>query len=169
MSVMDKVKKVTPIVIFNIVLPTVDIITDLLIIIRLLEGAFQCGDEDPDSKFYQQCSEFGANKYCSTLNNVCRPEAGKYHPFFSRQCQNRDVDDAENICNKKGHPIFAMGLLLPFLLNYFVALYCWATMKRNPKTIIFPLLNVFPQYGRSYNILMGVFLALKFYIFLQRH
>ena len=49
------------------------------------------------------------------------------------------------------HPVYASLLLLPFLLNYLI---CWYTFYREEKykkyTFIFPLLNLYPQFGTTH-------------------
>ena len=53
------------------------------------------------------------------------------------------------------HPFFTSLLLLLFLLNYLV---CWYSFYREEKykiyTFIFPLLNLYPQFGKT-NISFG--------------
>ena len=50
------------------------------------------------------------------------------------------------------HPVFASVLLVAFLLNYVV---CWYTFYREARykkyTFIFPLLNLYPQFGRIHS------------------
>ena len=49
------------------------------------------------------------------------------------------------------HPVYASVLLVPFLLNYVV---CWYTFYREARykkyTFIFPLLNLYPQFGETH-------------------
>ena len=49
------------------------------------------------------------------------------------------------------HPVYASVLLVPFLLNYVA---CWYTFYREARykkyTFIFPLLNLYPQFGKTY-------------------
>ena len=60
-KVKERIKKITPILIFNILLPTIDIITDLLIIIRLFEGSYKCNQDDSTASLfeYEQCKAYG--------------------------------------------------------------------------------------------------------------
>ena len=48
------------------------------------------------------------------------------------------------------HPVYASVLLVPFLLNYVA---CWYTFYREARykkyTFIFPLLNLYPQFGKA--------------------
>ena len=49
------------------------------------------------------------------------------------------------------HPVYASVLLVPFLLNYVA---CWYTFYREARykkyTFIFPLLNLYPQFGKTH-------------------
>ena len=149
-TVKEKLKKTTPILIFNILLPTIDVITDLLIIIRLFEGSYKCNQDETTTNLYEyeQCKAYGPNNYCSSLSNICKIK--DIHPFFEDKCQKGNgLDVVKNMCKTTGHPMFATAMLLPFLVNYLVTFYLWTTINRNPKTVIFPLLNIFPQYGNS--------------------
>ena len=56
------------------------------------------------------------------------------------------------------HPRMATAMLLPFLLNYVVCLYTFFRLERTKKytfisfiSFIFALLNLFPQFGKTYN------------------
>ena len=50
------------------------------------------------------------------------------------------------------HYKLATVLLMPFLLNYIVCFYTFFRLTTNRKryTIIFPLLNLYPQYGKTH-------------------
>ena len=52
-----------------------------------------------------------------------------------------------------GHPAIAIVLLIPFLLNYIVCLYTFFRLTTNRRTydFIFPLLNLYPQYGKTHS------------------
>ena len=51
----------------------------------------------------------------------------------------------------ESHPVYASLLLVAFLLNYVV---CWYTFYREARykkyTFIFPLLNLYPQFGKTH-------------------
>ena len=56
------------------------------------------------------------------------------------------------------HTAMATAMLLPFLLNYAVSLYTFFRLERTKKytfisfiSFIFALLNLFPQFGKTYN------------------
>ena len=84
MNTKEKLKNVIPIFLFNILLPTADIVTDLELIIKLFLG----------------------NKY----------------------------------------GVVGTALLIPFTLNYIFTMACWMRSKEKIQTIIFPVLNIYPQF-----------------------
>ena len=61
------------------------------------------------------------------------------------------------------HPVFASLLLVPFLLNYVA---CWYTFYREARykkyTFIFPLLNLYPQFGKTHfkGKIVGFFISI---------
>ena len=40
----------------------------------------------------------------------------------------------------------ATALLIPFILNYIFTMACWMRSEEKIKTLIFPLLNIYPQF-----------------------
>ena len=52
-----------------------------------------------------------------------------------------------------GHLAMATVLLLPCLLNYIVCFYTFFRLTTNRKryTFIFPLLNLYPQFGKTHS------------------
>merc|ERR1712243_230705 len=101
----ERIKKITPILIFNILLPTIDIITDLLIIIRLFEGSYKCNQDDSTASLfeYEQCKAYGPHNYCSSLSNICKIK--DIHPFFEDKCQEgHGLDVVKNMCITTAHP-----------------------------------------------------------------
>ena len=108
MAIKEKIKKVAPLILFNLVLPTIDIITDLLMIIRLFEGSFRCNEDDLGSPAFNQCKNFGPNNFCSSISFNCRQNAE--NPFFKKSCTDGEANKVlSQTCLKKGHPIFALG------------------------------------------------------------
>ena len=50
------------------------------------------------------------------------------------------------------HPKMATSMLTPFLLNYFFCFITFFIKEKNKKfTFIFPLLNIYPQFGMNNN------------------
>ena len=67
---------------------------------------------------------------------------------WNHDTQRREPDYESEIVP---HPFHASVLLVPFLLNYVV---CWYTFCREARykkyTFIFPLLNLYPQFGKTH-------------------
>lgn len=100
LSIKEKVKKIVPILAFSIILPTIDVGTDLRLIIK-----FSTEEE------HQICWN---DMSCYTLSGI----------------------------------YFSIALLIPFISNYLISWISFVgTLKFNFKKIIFPLLNVYPQYN----------------------
>ena len=61
------------------------------------------------------------------------------------------------------YPVYASVLLVPFLLNYVA---CWYIFYRDAKykkyTFIFPLLNLYPQFGKTHfkGKIVGFFISI---------
>ena len=53
----------------------------------------------------------------------------------------------------EGHLKMTTALTIPFLLNYIVCFYTFFRLTNNRKryTFIFPLLNLYPQYGKTHS------------------
>ena len=120
--------------VLSIDLPTLDTGTDIKMVYKLYRGAPYCANET-DS----ECSK--------------DPEA-----FCSKAGNNQTV------CPFSSHPTMATGLLIPFLLNYFV---CFLTLLRKEKnkkyTFIFALLNIYPQFGtyrQSFREIIGIIISI---------
>ena len=66
---------------------------------------------------------------------------------WNHETQRREPDYESEIVT---HPVYASVLLVPFLLNYVA---CWYTFYREARykkyTFIFPLLNLYPQFGKT--------------------
>ena len=61
------------------------------------------------------------------------------------------------------HPVFASVLLVPFLLNYVTCWYAFYREARYKKyTFIFPLLNLYPQFGQTHfkGKIVGFFISI---------
>ena len=61
------------------------------------------------------------------------------------------------------HPVYASVLLVPFLLNYVACWYAFYREARYKKyTFIFPLLNLYPQFGKTHfkGKIVGFFISI---------
>ena len=66
----------------------------------------------------------------------------------ARGCSNDENN--ENVCGFSSHPKMATAMLIPFLLNYIVCFITFLRKEKNKKfTFIFPLLNIYPQFGKN--------------------
>ena len=114
--------------ILNVLLPTVDIFTDLITI----------------EKFYESTQ---------THENCYKTSELKTFGFAANSTDS--WIDAKNKCVEnnlakglgyRSHPIWATSLLVPFLVNYLLTwIVWWSVDKRKAISWIAPLLSVYPQ------------------------
>ena len=121
------------ITILNVLLPTVDILTDLISITKLYTGIETHIDCDERSEVITYLGDFDDN---SSLEIKTWYEG-------RRMCLANSSSEGLTF---NIHPIWATSLLVPFLLNYLVTWFIWWSVDKG-KTItwIAPLLCVFPQ------------------------
>ena len=119
MSKLQKIKIATPIIIFNIILPTLDILTDFIMVVKLFLGAYKCNnDNSPESEAFQQCQNVGPGQFCGTfLQNISTN--------LEENNQTINASDIMNTCKISTHPVFAVGMFLPFIINYLSHFYLW--------------------------------------------
>ena len=117
-------------------LPTADVFTDIILVVKLYKPQPRCkkyywqyDDGHLPSGIYEKCEEDPLT-FCSKDEN--REHCKFYEPRYN----------------------IATVLLMPFLLNYIVCFYTFFRLTTNRKryTFIFPLLNLYPQYGRNLSI-----------------
>ena len=100
-----KLKMILRILLLNIVLPTVDVFTDLLMTIKLFTGGYDCSSQG-DYEDYDKCLNVtDRDLYCSSNNNPA--------------------------CHRETHPKFGAALLIPFLLSYIACFLTWARLNKN--------------------------------------
>ena len=112
--------------VLNIALPTLDIFTDIILVVKLYRGAQGCDYDDweRDRDDYLKCKEDPVS-YCSNDENN------------------------QNVCLYSKHPKMATAMLTPFLLNYIVCFITFLRKEKNKKfTFIFAVLNIYPQFGK---------------------
>ena len=96
-----EMKTILVVLVLNILLPTLDTVTDFNLVYKLYRGA--------EAEYYR----------------------GRWET----------------------HPVMATAMLLPFLLNYVVCLITFFRRETNRRfTFIFPLLNIYPQFGENHHI-----------------
>ena len=132
------VKMTAPVFLFGVILPFVDMVTDLRMIIRLYVGVPGCSRSNSNNSVYHAC--------------VGAPDLEKY-------CQ-----DNLGACPTERHQIFAFMLLgkynlifdyvldyvvpVPFLLSYMASFLAWYRLEKNKLlTVVFPLFNLYPIFG----------------------
>ena len=126
-----EVMTILTIVVLNIILPTADVVTDVRLAVKLYNPPAFCV------------------RY--SWSDILRD--GERFPTL--QCQK----DPLTFCSRNGnsqhcvlsHPRLATALIIPFLLNYIVCFYTFFRLTRDHKKylFIFPLLNLYPQYGKT--------------------
>ena len=160
----QKIKSSIVPILFNILLPIWDVFSDARITVILFVGGYKCKDFYDD---WDKCKD-GPTIYCnsSSANQyVCEEtfsgficndryagwETCRDNPMS--YCTNSNSNNTTNheLCETKNHPWFGVMLLLPFLLNYFASFITWSRLDNNKKiTFIFPLLNLYAPYGKSF-------------------
>ena len=162
-------------VLLNIGLPTMDVTTDFLMIINLFRGAHGCVNPrwwSEDHEQWQTClvdpETFCRNRTLGGSNATCeRTTSGIFayscrDPYLWsrdykdwRACResptsfcSQQTQEAQN-CQFERHPMFGILMTSPFLFNYIICFLTWWRLdKRRRKTFIFPLINVYAQFGR---------------------
>lgn len=130
----QKAKETILITILNILLPTVDILTDLISITKLYTGIESHTDCDDRSEVITHFSDFGDDYNQTPIQTWIEGR---------RRCLENSSSEGLTFTS---HPIWATSLLVPFLLNYLVTWFIWWSLDKK-KTIIWiaPLLSVYPQ------------------------
>ena len=121
------------ILMLNILIPTADVFTDVNLLVKLYKPPPGCKyyywrDGDRLARIYEECQEDPVT-FCSKDEN--RKHCWLYDPHYK----------------------MATVLLMPCLLNYIVCFYTFFRLTTNRKryTFIFPLLNLYPQYGKTHS------------------
>ena len=118
-----EVKTILIISVLNILLPTLDTVTDINLVVKLYRGAQYCDPSPRQDDDYEKCLEDPLG-YCSNDENN------------------------QAVCRFSTHSKMATAMLIPFLLNYIVCFITFFRKEKNKKfTFIFALLNIYPQFG----------------------
>ena len=130
LTTFQKVKETLLLTILNVVLPTVDIFTDLISITKLYIGSLTHTDCDEKSEL----ASFGLLTHNFT--------SATWSDAKSRCIENSSAEGLDY----DRHPIWATSLLVPFLINYLTTWFIWWSIdKRKTVSWIAPLLSVYPQ------------------------
>ena len=98
-----EVKTILIILVLNIALPTLDTVTDIMLVYKLYRGAQYCEYRFEDHDDFAKCEKDPVS-YCSYEEN-----------------------NQKNVCMFASHYKMATSMLIPFLLNYIV---CFITFLR---------------------------------------
>ena len=165
-------------VLLNIILPTVDVITDFLMIVKLFRGAYGCVNPrwwSEDHKQWQQClvdpRTFCVNSTLGGINATCERDPKRNFAYSCRSpydwsndyqdwkacregpakfCPKKVEQETDaKICQFERHPLFGISMMTPFLVNYiFCFLTWWRLEKQRKKTFFFPLIDMYTQLGK---------------------
>ena len=129
-----------PVFLFGVILPFVDMVTDLRMIIRLYVGVLAC-DFNSIWTVYEACDRAtDKEKYCQDNLGACLFEKhpifasmllGKYNLIYTRT-------SVENV------------VPVPFLLNYFASFLAWYRLENKLLTVVFPIFNLYSIFGVFY-------------------
>ena len=120
------------IVVLNILLPSNDQITHINLIFKLYKPSQKCtyysywSNGERLRGIYEECRQDSIT--------FCSQDENREHCIFS-------------------HYKMATVLLTPFLLNYIVCFYTFFRLTTDGKKylFLFPLLNLYPQYGKTHS------------------
>ena len=129
------VTTILTIVVLNILLPTADVFTDIILVVKLYS------EPPPGCRYYS--SRWSGD----TLRGIYEECDTDPRTFCSKH-ENREHCEFYD-----PHPKMATVLLMPCVLNYIVCFYTFFRLTTNRKryTFIFPLLNLYPQYGKTHS------------------
>ena len=145
----QKVKESILITILNVLLPTVDILTDLISITKLYTGTETHIDCDERSEVITHFSDFDDDDSQTPIQTWIEGR---------RKCLENSSSEGLTFTS---HPIWATSLLVPFLLNYLVTWFIWWSVdKRKTVSWIAPLLSVYPQV--KLHVLFSTYLNFKY-------
>ena len=152
-------KTILIILVLNIILPTADVATDLKFIEELFRGVAGCFQTEKIKSYFEADVE-GKCRHVGVIYTGRHPELCSQYRNWSSEYENllkcrrngsdnycSDPASNKNVCSAS-HPNMATAMLIPFCLNYifcFIAFFRLGTDKK--KTFIFPLLNLYPQFG----------------------
>ena len=164
-------------VLLNIALPTVDVSTDIMMIVKLFSGAYGCVNPrwwSEDHSEWQTC-RVDPEIYCNnrTLGGICgRTTSG----IFAYNCRDpyewsgdykdwkacresptsfcsekEELESDAKICQFERHPNFGISMMIPYLFNYLICFLTWWRLdKTKKKSFFFPMINIYTQLGWYY-------------------
>ena len=123
------------IVVLNILQPSADVFSDMNLAVKLYQP------KQPGCKYFFTGGIWSMQK---KVNETCRQD----RVSFCSKNENRQYCFFDDYTDN-----MATVLLMPCLLNYIVCFYTFFRLTTNRKryTFIFPLLNLYPQYGKTHS------------------
>ena len=164
-------------VMLNIALPTVDVSTDIVMIVKLFTGDYGCVNPRWWSEQHQQWQTclVDPERFCTnntTVNNAtCARTTTGYFSYSCRDpyewssdykdwkacresptsfCSEKEKLEADaKICQFERHPNFGISMMIPYLFNYLICFLTWWRLdKMKKKSFFFPMINFYTQLGR---------------------
>ena len=132
LTTFQKIKETILITILNVLLPSVDIFTDLGSVIKLYIG----------TRTHLDCDELSELEPYSDDPWLSRRDFANWTIAKEKCIANSSAEGIYYI----SHPGWATALLVPFLVNYVTTwIVWWSVDKRKTVSWIAPLLSVYPQ------------------------
>ena len=163
-------------VMLNIALPTVDVTTDIMMIIRLFSGAYGCVNPrwwSEEHEQWQDCLEdpetFCANRTLGRNHSTCARSTSGVFAYSCRDpykwssdykdweaCRasptsfcSAKAEEETKICKFEQHPNFGISMMIPFFFNYLISFLTWWRLdKMKKQSFFFPMINIYTQLGR---------------------
>ena len=132
MTTFQKIKETVLVTILNVMLPSVDIFTDLGSVIKLYMGIRTHSDCDESSEL----GPFGYDPWSQQTNFT-------NWTIAKEKCIANSTAEGIYYISQ---PVWATALLVPFLINYVTTwIVWWSVDKRKTVSWIAPLFSVYPQ------------------------
>ena len=137
LTTFQKIKETVLVTILNVMLPSVDIFTDLGSAIKLYMGIRTHSDCDESSEL----GPYGYDPW--RLGPWPQPTNYTWWAIVKEKCIANSTAEGIYYISQ---PVWATGLLVPFLINYVTTwIVWWSVDKRKTVSWIAPLLSVYPQ------------------------
>ena len=173
----QRMKAILPMILLDIILPTVDVFSDIILIYNLFTAGWRCAESGKYKEDFYDCNN--SPNFCDyreeTKKNVCllkivecnSTSKDKNLCYSFQGCYDPNHEDylncsllgAEMFCQNSykdvcvyGYPISASNLFLFVLLSYIFSWITWVRLDANKTkncSFIFPLLNFYPQFGKK--------------------
>ena len=147
MTTKEMLRTFSPIILFSIVLPIIDIVTDIRLIIRLFSSFNSCICHEDIEKLNVSHTEWenclfsqDLSTFCQLYPHVCKLEK---HSKFATILLGEFIVHMFN-----SNQLWHFEISVSWLLNYIASFITWYRMEKNKTwTFFLPLLNVYPIFG----------------------